>query len=179
MVNEILDGMRHNLNVTVRCDSMTFAVFHQTKTCLCAVHCYRYSYCYILRMSAHVWVWVCYIETFLLVQVPQFILDDAMRKQKRVNIIVAQPRRIGAQSLAQRVCSERGWEIGTVVGYKVCISHFVQDEASSVLTSSRSSAIRSLWTMNTAAMIRACSTAPPAFCSRNWSKTNHSHRSRT
>lgn len=47
------------------------------------------------------------------------ILDDAYAKRKHCNIIVTQPRRIAAKSLAQRVCDERDWELGTVVGYQV------------------------------------------------------------
>lgn len=53
-------------------------------------------------------------------QVPQFILDDAYAKKKPCNIIVTQPRRIAAKSIAQRVCFERGWDLGSVVGYQVC-----------------------------------------------------------
>lgn len=72
-------------------------------------------------------------------QVPQYILDDARARGKYCNIVVAQPRRwiliflffsirfkwilflrrIAAQTNAQRVCNERGWEMGTVVGYQV------------------------------------------------------------
>ena len=52
-------------------------------------------------------------------QVPQFILDKHARERRRVNILVTQPRKIAASSLAKRVCKERGWELGGLVGYQV------------------------------------------------------------
>ncbi|XP_069986926.1 ATP-dependent RNA helicase TDRD9 [Penaeus vannamei] len=52
-------------------------------------------------------------------QVPQFILDDAVEKHRHCNIIVTQPRKIAATSLARRVCRERGWQLGKIVGYQV------------------------------------------------------------
>ncbi|XP_047483544.1 ATP-dependent RNA helicase TDRD9-like isoform X2 [Penaeus chinensis] len=52
-------------------------------------------------------------------QVPQFILDDAVEKHHHCNIIVTQPRKIAATSLARRVCRERGWQLGKIVGYQV------------------------------------------------------------
>uniref|UniRef100_A0A1I8QEN2 Probable ATP-dependent RNA helicase spindle-E n=1 Tax=Stomoxys calcitrans TaxID=35570 RepID=A0A1I8QEN2_STOCA len=52
-------------------------------------------------------------------QVPQYILDDGYRRREYCKIVCTQPRRIAAISIAQRVCTERGWGNGTVVGYKV------------------------------------------------------------
>ena len=52
-------------------------------------------------------------------QVPQYILDKYAREKKMVNIIVTQPRKIAAKSVATRVCQERGWELGGRVGYQV------------------------------------------------------------
>ena len=52
-------------------------------------------------------------------QVPQYILDNLAFKRKMVNIIVTQPRKIAARSVAERVCQERGWTIGGLVGYQV------------------------------------------------------------
>ena len=52
-------------------------------------------------------------------QVPQFILDDHARRGKSVNILVTQPRKIAAKSIAKRICHERNWEMGRIVGYKV------------------------------------------------------------
>ena len=52
-------------------------------------------------------------------QVPQYILDQYAREKKMVNIIVTQPRKIAASSLARRVCQERDWRLGGLVGYQV------------------------------------------------------------
>lgn len=55
-------------------------------------------------------------------QVPMYILEDAIldKKQDRSPIIyVTQPRRIAARSIAQRICDEHGWEVGSIVGYQV------------------------------------------------------------
>jgi hypothetical protein len=52
-------------------------------------------------------------------QVPQYIFDEQMRDNKYCNIIVTQPRRIAAVSVAQRVCNERSWDLGTVCGYQI------------------------------------------------------------
>jgi ATP-dependent RNA helicase TDRD9 len=52
-------------------------------------------------------------------QVPQFILDQHYEKQKICNIVVTQPRKIAAISVAKRVCEERKWDMGKVVGYQV------------------------------------------------------------
>lgn len=52
-------------------------------------------------------------------QVPQYILDDFCSKKQWCNIIVTQPRRLAAITVANRVCQERHWCIGSVVGYQV------------------------------------------------------------
>lgn len=52
-------------------------------------------------------------------QVPQYILDEYAKNQRYCNIIVTQPRRIAAISIAKRVCQERGWTQGSLVGYQV------------------------------------------------------------
>ncbi|XP_072919383.1 ATP-dependent RNA helicase A isoform X1 [Hemitrygon akajei] len=54
-------------------------------------------------------------------QVPQYILDDYIRKGRgsECNIVVTQPRRISAVSVAERVGCERGEELGKSCGYSV------------------------------------------------------------
>lgn len=52
-------------------------------------------------------------------QVPQFVLEDATDKGTACNIIIAQPRRISAMSVAERVAAERGEEVGKTVGYTI------------------------------------------------------------
>lgn len=63
-------------------------------------------------------------------QIPQMILDDAKEKKRVCNIVVTQPRRIAARSIAERVSRERGWELGSVVGYQVKIEHPISLEIS-------------------------------------------------
>ena len=52
-------------------------------------------------------------------QVPQYILDYYASINKKCNIIVTQPRRLAAISIARRVCDERGWSLGSVCGYRI------------------------------------------------------------
>jgi HrpA-like RNA helicase len=52
-------------------------------------------------------------------QVPQYILDHYASMNKRCNIIVTQPRRLAAISIARRVCDERGWSLGSICGYRI------------------------------------------------------------
>lgn len=52
-------------------------------------------------------------------QVPQFILDHYAAKGEYCNIIVTQPRRIAAMSIAKRVCQERDWPLGSICGYQI------------------------------------------------------------
>ncbi|XP_070385841.1 ATP-dependent RNA helicase TDRD9-like isoform X1 [Dermacentor albipictus] len=52
-------------------------------------------------------------------QVPQFVLDHCASMGVHCNIVVTQPRRIAAISVARRVCQERQWTLGSIVGYQV------------------------------------------------------------
>ncbi|KAG6449953.1 hypothetical protein O3G_MSEX006321 [Manduca sexta] len=52
-------------------------------------------------------------------QVPQWILDDSYQNRRPCRIVVTQPRRIAAMSIAKRVAQERGWDVGGLVGYQV------------------------------------------------------------
>ncbi|KAG5328427.1 SPNE helicase, partial [Acromyrmex charruanus] len=52
-------------------------------------------------------------------QIPQFILDANIKKRLNCNIIVTQPRRIAAISIAKRVSQEGNWSLGSLVGYQV------------------------------------------------------------
>ncbi len=54
-------------------------------------------------------------------QVPQFLLDACIDggTYETCNIICTQPRRLSAISVAQRVASERGENIGLTVGYSI------------------------------------------------------------
>ncbi|ALC40893.1 spn-E [Drosophila busckii] len=61
-------------------------------------------------------------------QVPQYILDEAYKRREYCNIVVTQPRRIAAISIARRVCQERKWQPGTVCSYQVGL-HRESDQA--------------------------------------------------
>uniref|UniRef100_A0A182QHI4 Probable ATP-dependent RNA helicase spindle-E n=1 Tax=Anopheles farauti TaxID=69004 RepID=A0A182QHI4_9DIPT len=52
-------------------------------------------------------------------QVPQYLLEDAFHRKEWCNIVVTQPRRIAATSIARRVAEERSCDVGSLVGYKV------------------------------------------------------------
>ena len=52
-------------------------------------------------------------------QVPQYILNQHAMERRNVNIVVTQPRKLAASSLARRVCQERDWRLGGLVGYQV------------------------------------------------------------
>lgn len=61
-------------------------------------------------------------------QVPQFILDSHAANRKHCNIVVTQPRRIAAISVAKRVAKERDWQVGTLVGYQVGLDKVANDD---------------------------------------------------
>ncbi|XP_058458626.1 probable ATP-dependent RNA helicase spindle-E [Malaya genurostris] len=52
-------------------------------------------------------------------QVPQYILEEAYHRKEYCNIIVTQPRKIAAMSIANRVADERKCKVGELIGYKV------------------------------------------------------------
>lgn len=52
-------------------------------------------------------------------QVPQFLLEEATRKNQKCRVIVAEPKRICATTLGNRVSYERGEKIGGTVGYQI------------------------------------------------------------
>ncbi|KAK2190456.1 hypothetical protein NP493_81g02000 [Ridgeia piscesae] len=69
-------------------------------------------------------------------QVPQYILDHCAGQNRYCNIVVTQPRRIAAMSIARRVCQERGWQPGGICGYQVRLKHIILDEVSTDYTHS-------------------------------------------
>ncbi|XP_061087856.1 ATP-dependent RNA helicase TDRD9 [Conger conger] len=52
-------------------------------------------------------------------QLPQFILDYYTEKDTPCNVVVTQPRKIGASSIARWVARERKCTLGSLVGYQV------------------------------------------------------------
>lgn len=55
-------------------------------------------------------------------QLPQYILDYYSEKNTPCNIVVTQPRKIGASSIARWVARERKCILGSVVGYQVGVT---------------------------------------------------------
>src|SRR4051812_47573825 len=55
-------------------------------------------------------------------QVPLFILFDSKRHNQYCNILVTQPRRIAAMSIARQVSERNGWKNGSLCGYQVTFS---------------------------------------------------------
>ena len=52
-------------------------------------------------------------------QVPQYIIEDAAKRQQPCKVICTQPRRISAISVAERVAYERGESVGHAVGFQI------------------------------------------------------------
>jgi len=52
-------------------------------------------------------------------QVPQFLLEQATTAGQTCRLICAQPRRIAAINVAERVAVERGEELGSTIGFQV------------------------------------------------------------
>ncbi|KAM9842947.1 ATP-dependent RNA helicase TDRD9 [Aulostomus maculatus] len=52
-------------------------------------------------------------------QLPQYILDHYSEKNASCNIVVTQPRKIGATSIARWVATQRKCTLGSLVGYQV------------------------------------------------------------
>lgn len=52
-------------------------------------------------------------------QLPQYILDHYTQRSAFCNIVVTQPRKIGASSIARWISKERSWTLGGLVGYQV------------------------------------------------------------
>lgn len=63
---------------------------------------------------------------------PQYLLEKEISEGKgaEVNILVTQPRRISATSLAARVAEEREENVGNVIGYTIknqsCLSKYTR-----------------------------------------------------
>lgn len=61
-------------------------------------------------------------------QVPQYILDHYQQKRKFCNILVTQPRKIAAITVAKRVAQERNWPLDSLVGYQVARDRKVSED---------------------------------------------------
>ncbi|XP_076800164.1 3'-5' RNA helicase YTHDC2-like isoform X2 [Clavelina lepadiformis] len=52
-------------------------------------------------------------------QIPQFILEESLKRNEVCRIVCTQPRRISAVSMAERVALECGESVGQTVGYQI------------------------------------------------------------
>ena len=66
-------------------------------------------------------------------QVPQFILDHMLDANRPGKIVVTQPRRLAAVSVATRVSQERGERLGESVGYHVRLDTRLPSSPASVV----------------------------------------------
>ncbi|XP_011496131.1 PREDICTED: putative ATP-dependent RNA helicase DHX30 [Ceratosolen solmsi marchali] len=68
-------------------------------------------------------------------QVPQFIIDHMIARNlgSKCCMIVTQPRRISAISIAERIASERNEKIGDVIGYQVRLQQMLPKQYGAVL----------------------------------------------
>ena len=52
-------------------------------------------------------------------QIPQLILDEHAQRTEYCNMVITQPRRLAATSVAHQVCRTRNWPLGGLCGYKI------------------------------------------------------------
>lgn len=69
-------------------------------------------------------------------QVPQYIMEECMEKDKVCRIICTQPRRLAATSIADRVSFERGDRIGNSVGYQIRMDSRISADTNLIFTTS-------------------------------------------
>ncbi|KAL7671392.1 hypothetical protein ACOME3_006291 [Neoechinorhynchus agilis] len=60
-------------------------------------------------------------------QIPQYILDDCVQHSRPCNIVVTQPRRIAAISVAKWVTAQRRQPLGQICGYQVSLDKTVSN----------------------------------------------------
>ncbi|XP_037687633.1 ATP-dependent RNA helicase TDRD9 [Choloepus didactylus] len=59
---------------------------------------------------------------------PQYILDHYIQRSAYCNIVVTQPRKIGASSIARWISRERSWTLGGLVGYQVGLEKIATED---------------------------------------------------
>ncbi|KAM7347413.1 3'-5' RNA helicase YTHDC2 [Cochliomyia hominivorax] len=69
-------------------------------------------------------------------QVPQYILNEATRRNRPCRIVVTQPRRVATVSVAHRVAKERGEPLGETVGYQIRMESRVKKTTNLIYTTS-------------------------------------------
>uniref|UniRef100_A0A8C5L9R0 RNA helicase n=1 Tax=Jaculus jaculus TaxID=51337 RepID=A0A8C5L9R0_JACJA len=61
-------------------------------------------------------------------QLPQYVLDYYTQHSTFCNIVVTQPRKIGASSIARWISKERSWTLGGLVGYQVGLEKIATED---------------------------------------------------
>ncbi|XP_006839667.1 PREDICTED: putative ATP-dependent RNA helicase TDRD9 [Chrysochloris asiatica] len=61
-------------------------------------------------------------------QLPQYVLDHCIQCSTYCNIVVTQPRKIGASSIARWISKERAWTLGGLVGYQVGLEKIATED---------------------------------------------------
>ncbi|XP_011376782.1 ATP-dependent RNA helicase TDRD9 [Pteropus vampyrus] len=61
-------------------------------------------------------------------QLPQYILEHHIQRSSYCNIVVTQPRKIGASSIARWISRERAWALGGLVGYQVGLEKIATED---------------------------------------------------
>jgi len=87
-------------------------------SCLCLLHPVAYPNVHMLTIETSSYQYTTQGKS---TQCPQYILEDAIayNKGSDTRIVVTQPRRIAAISVAERIANERDEEVGKSVGYAV------------------------------------------------------------
>uniref|UniRef100_H2ZYQ6 ATP-dependent RNA helicase TDRD9 n=1 Tax=Latimeria chalumnae TaxID=7897 RepID=H2ZYQ6_LATCH len=67
-------------------------------------------------------------------QLPQFILDHHTQRSAYCNIVVTQPRKIGASSIARWISKNRNWPLGSLVGYQVSLEKVATNDTRLIYT---------------------------------------------
>lgn len=56
------------------------------------------------------------------------IIGRCQAEGQHCNMIVTQPRRIAATSVAERICAERKWRLGGLVGYQIAMNRVASED---------------------------------------------------
>lgn len=67
-------------------------------------------------------------------QVPQYIMEGCLEKNQKCRIILTQPRRLAAVSIAKRISIERNDTHGQSVGHQIRLDSCVSSNTNLILT---------------------------------------------